>query len=191
MADHSLNRGTERVATDVSLQDASVSKHVTTYRVKSSGPNPSYETFIVPVATVPLEVAQARMKAVATSSTEVYTVSNPDGSTCTVVPDKSYTPVFRAARGTTGVTISPDKDPWHGELRNTVDYYITNGYGIICHNILQTGVVISILEAKGLKLEDGIQPLAYTHIRINANNTYSRVWQLLNPRKITFDAFIK
>lgn len=143
-----------------------------------------------------IEVAQARLKAAAACGAEVYTISNPDGSISTVVKpkvatDASYTPVARAARGTARVALSPDKDPWHGELRNTIDYYIANGYGITCHNILQTGIVVSILEAKGLKLEEGIQPLAHTHIRINPDKTYSRVWQLLNPRKIHFHDFIK
>lgn len=128
-----------------------------------------------------IEVVQARLEAAAACGAEVYTISNPDGSISTVVKPKIAT----------DDSYTSDKDPWHGELRNTVDYYITNGYGITCHNILQTGIVVSILEAKGLKLEDGIQPLAHTHIRINPDKTYSRVWQLLNPRKIHFHDFIK
>lgn len=84
-----------------------------------------------------------------------------------------------------------DKDPWHGELRNTIDYFIANCYGINCYNSSQAALVARILEAKGLKLESGIQPLEHVYIRINADGTYSRVWQLLNPRRITFNEFIK
>jgi len=87
--------------------------------------------------------------------------------------------------------ISPDTDPWHGELRTTINYCISNCYGIHCHNSDQADLVSYILEAKGLKLAAGIQPAEYQHIRIHEDRTYSRVWQLLNPRKITFDEFIK
>lgn len=84
-----------------------------------------------------------------------------------------------------------DKDPWHGELRNTINHCIANCYGIYCHNSAHADIVAYILEAKGLKLAAGIQPAEYQHIRIHEDRTYSRVWQLLNPRKITFDEFIK
>lgn len=122
-----------------------------TYRVKCGGPNPCYESLIVP------------------------SVSK--------MPDVSTRVVTTA--------ISPDTDPWHGELRNTVDYLIANCYGINCYNSGQADLVARILEAKGLKLESGIQPLEHVYIRINADGTYSRVWQLLNPRKISFHEFIK
>jgi hypothetical protein len=122
-----------------------------TYRVKSGGPNPSYESFIMPTV--------SKMPAI---SARVATV-----------------------------VISPDTDPWHGELRNTINHCITTCYGIYCHNSAQADIVAYILEAKGLKLAAGIQPAEYQHIRIHEDRTYSRVWQLLNPRKITFDEFIK
>jgi len=76
-------------------------------------------------------------------------------------------------------------------LRRRIDCLISECYGISCNTFLESSLVCSILDAKGLKLEGGIQPIDHLHIRINPDKTYSRAWQLLNPRKITFHEFIQ